>query len=358
MELRNFGPDGQARLAASRVLVVGAGGLGCGALPYLAAAGVGKIGIADDDRIELSNLHRQVLYATEEVGELKSETAAKRLRALNSEIEVVTHTIRIDEQNAESILAHYDIVIDATDRFESRYALDAVCGRLDKPLVFGAISDYEGQIAVLHRKNPEGESASYRDFFPEPPRADEIRNCSEAGVLGVLPGIIGAMQAAEVLKILSHCGKPLGPGLLTYSALTQETRFFGLPSSARASAHRTRASNAVVTSAPTRVREISASEFDRLRESGPLAIIDVREPGERPTVSEFEHASLPLSSIEGNREASAPALSGAKTVLFCKSGARSLRAGEILARRFGAENEIYSLRGGIVGWKAERERNP
>ncbi len=352
MALRNFGPSGQARLAAARVLVVGAGGLGCGALPFLAAAGIGKIGIADDDRIELANLHRQVLYTTDEVGELKSETAAKRLRAMNPEIEVVSHPIRLDVRNAESIIADYDAVIDATDRFDSRYTLDAVCGRLRKPLIFGAISDFEGQIAVLHYANSEGASASYRDFFPEPPRADEVRNCGEGGVLGVLPGIVGALQAAEALKLLSGCGKPIGPGLLTYSALTQETRFFGLPSpgpTARSSADPTRSETAAA-----RVREISAAEFDRLRESEgeSITVIDVREAGERPSVSEFAHFRHSLSRLDSEL----PSLPKTKTVLFCKSGARSLRAGQILAARFGEEKIFYSLRGGIVGWMAERER--
>lgn len=350
MDLRGFGPAGQARLKAASVLVVGAGGLGCGALPYLAAAGVGRIGIADDDRIELTNLPRQVLYATDEVGTLKSETAAKRLRALNPEIEVFAHTVRLDERNGESIVSAYDVVIDATDRFDSRYALDALCGRLEKPLIFGAISDYEGQIAVLHWKNSDGEIASYRDFFPEPPRAGEGGSCSETGVLGVLPGIVGAIQAAEVLKLLSGCGTALGRGLLTYSALSQETRFFALPSSGP---KKTAEAPPGRAAARSRVREISATEFDALRESAGTTVVDVREEDERPEVSEFAHRSLPMSRLDSE----AAPLPGSRIVLVCKSGARSLRAGEILAGRFGEEKKFYSLRGGIVGWMAERERN-
>ena len=217
--LPEIGLIGQQKLAAARVLVVGAGGLGCPALLYLAAAGVGTIGIVDFDVVALANLNRQVLFGVADVNKSKAKTAAKTLSAAYPDLTITAYAEKIRPENADALLAKYDVVLDASDNFATRYLLNDACALLQKPLVYGAVYRYEGQVAVFHAS--AGQAANYRDLFPEIPAPTQIPTCSEAGVLGVVPGIIGTMQAGEAIKLLAGIGKPLTQHVLTYNFLEQ-----------------------------------------------------------------------------------------------------------------------------------------
>jgi molybdopterin/thiamine biosynthesis adenylyltransferase len=205
--LKEFGVAAQEKLLHAKVLVVGAGGLGCPVLQYLAAAGVGTIGIVDDDVVALNNLHRQVLYNMNDIGLSKAEIAAEKLKALNNEINVVAYNKRFTNKNALEIINAFDVVVDGTDNFSSRYIINDACVLLNKPLIYGAISKFEGQVAVFNVKDEVNKRAiNYRDLFPVPPKDDEVLNCADAGVLSVLPGIIGTMQANETIKLIIGIG--------------------------------------------------------------------------------------------------------------------------------------------------------
>ena len=219
--LEGFGMEAQEKLSKAKILVIGAGGLGCPILQYLAAAGIGCIGIADEDTIQLSNLNRQILFGQEDIGKYKVEVAAAKINALNDRIQIVSYRERFDQQMCIEHFPKYDIIVDATDNFESRYMINDACVLLDKPLVFGAVSQYEGQVAVFNVLS-NNIAVNYRDLFPSPPKNDEVLNCAEGGVLGVLPGTIGVMQATEVIKLVSGVGAALTNQMLTYNALTNQ----------------------------------------------------------------------------------------------------------------------------------------
>src|SRR5204862_3188744 len=205
--LPGFREKGQRELLQTKVIVVGAGGLGCPALQYLTAAGVGTIGIIDDDVVSLNNLQRQVLYSVNDIGFSKAERAAITLRQLNTGIKIISYYERLTTQNALALFKEFDIIIDGTDNFSTRYMINDACVLLNKPLVYGAISQFEGQVSVFRNKNEE--DVNYRDIFPDPPKDGEVLNCAEAGVLGVLPGIIGTMMANETIKLITSIGEPL-----------------------------------------------------------------------------------------------------------------------------------------------------
>ena len=216
--LDEVGEDGQEKLLASRVLVVGAGGLGAPLLMYLAAAGVGTLGIVDDDEVDLTNLQRQVVHATGSVGRKKTESAKDTLAALNPGINVVTHDVRLTGENAEEILAGYDLVADGSDNFETRYLLNDACYRSGMPLVAAAMLRFEGQLFTF-RRNDDAPTACYRCIFPEAPPADLVPRCEEAGILGALAGVMGSLQTTEVLKELLGLGESLAGRMLIYDAL-------------------------------------------------------------------------------------------------------------------------------------------
>ena len=215
LNLPEIGPTGQLKLKNARVLVVGAGGLGCPVLLYLTAAGVGTIGVIDPDVVDLSNLQRQVIYTTDEVGKPKAKAAINHLKRLNPDLTFDTYTMALDISNARSIIEPYDIVVDCTDNFKVRYLINDVCVLLNKPFVYGAIHRFEGQVAVLNADLGEGKRGpTYRCLFPEYPNEIEIPNCSVTGVLGVLPGVIGTYQANETIKLITEIGESLSKHLL------------------------------------------------------------------------------------------------------------------------------------------------
>src|SRR5262245_29501915 len=225
LSLTEVGSEGQRTLLESRVLVVGAGGLGSPALYYLAAAGVGTLGVVDPDVVDASNLQRQILYGTPDVGRAKLEAARERIERLNPDVRVETHAEKLEAKNAQRIIEGYSVVLDGTDTFPSRYLINDVCVWLRKPLVHGSVMRFEGQVSVFDAAR----GPCYRCLFPEPPPAELAPNCAEAGVLGVLPGAIGVLQATEVLKLLLGAGDPLIGRLLVYDALAMEFQTFRVP---------------------------------------------------------------------------------------------------------------------------------
>lgn len=365
--LKGFGEPGQQKLLQAKVLVVGAGGLGCPALQYLAAAGTGTIGIVDDDVVALSNLHRQVLYTVKDIGLSKAEIAAQVLLQLNPEIKITAYNERLTTHNALTIFNGFDIIIDGTDNFATRYMINDACVLLDKPLVYGAISRYEGQVAVFNcytDNNPE--AVNYRDLFPQPPKEEEVLNCAEAGVLGVLPGIIGTMMANETIKLITGMGKSLINQLLTYNALTnqvyqltlsagKETR--SLIPEDKAAFLQTDYEWLCASSSqhPVAIEfEMDQDSFNSIIGNKNIDLVDVREPGEIPLINEFFHIKIPLTQLKEKISL----IKSDIVVTFCQSGKRSLQAAKILSDIFGEAKKIYSLQGGIVQWKQQKSKQP
>jgi len=358
--LPEFGEAGQQKLMSAKVLVIGAGGLGCPALQYLTAAGVGMIGIVDDDVVSLNNLHRQVLYSVNDIGLSKAERAANVLQQLNPEIKIIAYNERLENQNTLTLLEEFDIIIDGTDNFSTRYMINDASVLLNKPLVYGAISQFEGQVSVFNSQTLKGsdEAVNYRDLFPDPPKDGEVLNCAEAGVLGVLPGIIGTMMANETIKLITGIGEPLIDQLLTYNALNNQV--FVLNLSARKETRSLIPKNEAeflktdyiwLCSSPVSNAEIDTNVFNNLIEKGNIDVIDVRELHELPEANEFPNIKIPLAQLSNNSS-----LIRSDTVIaFCQSGKRSLQAAKILSGIFGDSKKVYSLRGGIIEWKKQQQ---
>ena len=355
LALPELGREGQERLKNARVVVIGAGGLGSPAALYLAAAGVGTLGLVDCDRVEISNLQRQVLFDTAAVGRLKTEAARERLLALNPEITVIAHTLTLRAENVLEVLREYDLVLDGTDRLTTRYLVNDACVLLGKPLVSAAIHRFEGHAMTYL----PGRGPCYRCLFPA---AEEgvVASCSEAGVLGVLPGVLGAIQATEAAKILTGIGEPVVGRLLTYDAL--ELRFLELPVSRRADCavcgeHPTittprDAGDVCDSAALDRVRRLTATALRDLlaseRSRSAVALIDVREPHEFDTHHLQGARNIPLALLERRLGE----ITAEHTPVFvCRSGRRSLMACAI-ALRGGVEAPAH-LEGGLLAWAAE-----
>ncbi|WP_092739996.1 HesA/MoeB/ThiF family protein [Hymenobacter psychrophilus] len=345
IQLPEIGEAGQLKLKAARVLVVGAGGLGCPVLQYLAAAGVGTLGIVDADVVDESNLHRQILYGPADVGRSKAETAAAVVARLNPLIGTEVHAVRLDMGNVRALVGAYDVVVDGTDNFATRYLLNDACVLLGRPLVSGAIYKFEGQVSVF---NFEG-GPTYRCLFPVPPGAAEAPNCSATGVLGVLPGVVGTAQATETLKVLLGLGEVLSGRLWLFDALTFATRTL------RFARRPEQAALYLGTADPAAYAELCQPVLPTLtaaalrRElAGPAAplLLDVREPHEYAAGHLSGAVSLPLSQLEA-RAAEVPATG--PVVVYCQGGTRSVRAVALLQEGLGLRN-LRSLDGGIQGF--------
>ncbi len=358
IQLKEIGQVGQNKMAQAKVLVIGAGGLGCPALQYLAAAGVGTIGIVDFDVVEISNLQRQILYSVDDIGKSKAITAAKKLEALNPEIKIESCNIQITNKNALEILENYDIIIDGSDNFATRYLINDACILLDKPLIYGAVLRFEGQIGVFNLADKDTNSKiNYRDLFPKPPDFASAISCSEVGVLGVIPGIIGTMQATEALKIITGIGKPLVNKIISYNALENTFYDFEIVANPNQSidfpiskAEFSDYNYEWFCNSNLDVDLISVEEFDILRKQEKITIIDVREKGELPLVDEFTFTLIPLSEFE---KRVLTISTENRIVVFCKSGQRSTKAVKILKEKFPA-CLVCSLAGGIDEWKKSR----
>ncbi len=335
--LPEIGLAGQEKLKSAKVLMIGAGGLGCQVLQYLAAAGVGNIGIVDNDTVDLSNLHRQVLYSSADVGKLKAVLAKEKLELQNPYIFVTDYTERLTLNNAKNICINYDLIIDGSDNFETRYLVNDICVALNKILVFGSIFKFEGQISVFNYFD----GPNYRDVFPNAPSADEVPNCAEIGVLGVLPGIIGAYMANEAIKIICNIGEMLSGKLLTINALDNSTSIFKIIKQ-----HSTIKLEEIIATAPIKPndQEITIDKLNTWLSDSPneIYLIDVREN------YEFEEyniggINIPLYELK-ERIKEVP--EGKKLIFCCQTGQRSKMAIQLLKQLY--IGEIYSLKNGLI----------
>ena len=323
--LSEIGPVGQDKISNAKVLVIGAGGLGCPILQYLAAAGIGSIGIIDFDTVEISNLQRQVLFGTSALGKNKAEAAKQRLEDLNDSISISAYAEKLTHQNAINLFNQYDIIVDGTDNFDTRYLVNDACIIANKPLVFGAIYKFEGQVSVFNYNN----GPSYRCLFPNKPENGAILNCSEIGVLGVLPGIIGTMQANEVLKIILGIGKVLSGQLLCFNALTLHNTILKIKRNDKAiqsvlEGKETFNEKQTDFSCEIDVIDVSIKSV-LLKEN--IQIIDVREVNEHPKIENLPITYIPLSELENNLD---KIDLEKEKYLFCQSGLRSKKAVSIL----------------------------
>jgi adenylyltransferase/sulfurtransferase len=362
LTLPEVGMNGQRRLKAGRVLVVGCGGLGSPVSLYLAAAGVGRLGLVDFDRVDKSNLQRQVLFRGTDVGRPKVQVAYEQLRALNGDIEVVKHEERLSAANVGRLLADYDVVVDGTDSLAVRYLINDACVLAGKTFVYAAIYRFDGQLAVFGAPGP-----CYRCLFPDPPPPESVPNCAEGGVLGVLPGIIGSLQAAEVLKVLLGIGATLRGKLMQLDALTMEwtklnlRRDPGCPvcgaspkirsvadteASCAAPAKAAAASQATPGGGVATIQEIGAKDLAaKLGGTAKPLLLDVRGEDERAICTIAGSVHIPLDELVYRHE---ELDRDRDIVAYCKSGNRSRRAVAMLMSSGFAR--VASLSGGILGW--------
>jgi len=364
--IREFNIEGQRKLKAARVLVVGSGGLGSPLLLYLAAAGVGNIGIVDFDIVDESNLQRQVIFDVEDVGKSKCEVAKKRVLALNPHIKVTTYNTKLSSKNALEIIKNYDLVADGTDNFPTRYLVNDTCVLLGKPNVYASIYRFEGQISVFNYMNAGGElGPNYRDLFPTPPPPGLVPSCAEGGVIGVLPGIVGSLQANEVIKVITGIGEPLSGRLFLFDALTLETRTLKVK---RDECNPINGKNPIQTSlidyeqfcglkdteTLSEVKEISVQAFKKLvdeKKSG-YQLIDVREPYEQE-IATIGGELIPLNSVI---ESVAKIDQNKQVIIYCRSGKRSAEAIRTLEQARGFKN-LYNLKGGILAYARQIDKN-
>ena len=356
--LPEVGLEGQQRLKAARALCVGAGGLGSPAALYLAAAGVGTIGLVDFDTVDASNLQRQIIYGTPDVGRPKIEAAAERLRAINPNVAIEPHGARLTSGNALDILARYDVILDGSDNFATRYLVNDACVLLKKPNAYGSVFRFEGQASVF--ATPTG--PCYRWLYPEPPPAGLIPSCAEAGVLGVLPGIIGTIQATEALKLILGVGEPLIGRFLIYDALRLRFRELKLARDPECPVCGTRPTIRelldydVVCGAGegaegddqlfgARVPEVTATALKSMLERGEVFLLDVREPGEARICSIPGATLIPMGEVPRRLSELDP---GRQTVVHCRSGVRSAKVVAFLSEQ-GFKN-VRNMKGGILAW--------
>lgn len=361
--LPQIGLEGQAKLKAASVLVIGAGGLGSPISIYLAAAGVGHIGIVEFDTIELSNLQRQVLFTTAEVGQSKLAMAQKRLQALNPHIEVTPYDEPLSAANAENIFADYDLVIDGTDNFPTRYLVNDVCAFQGIPNVYGSIYQFDGQISLFHA----AEGPCYRCIYPEPPPPGLVPSCAEGGVLGVLPGIVGSLQAAEAIKWITGAGESLLGRLILFDALTMSFKTVKLQKDPNCP---------VCSENPTITRPIDYEGFcglssteeqvttpgltvqevkEKLDRGGDVIVLDVREDWERD-IAHLEGAlPIPVNEIPNRLQELDPTK---EIVVYCHTGQRSDTVAKFLIRE--GFTQAVNMLGGIRAWTMEidPELNP
>ena len=367
--LPGVGIEGQQKLSNANVLVVGAGGLGSPVLLYLAAAGVGRIGVIDDDTVALSNLQRQIIHSTERIGQKKVTSAGQRLNELNDEVEVVAYDTRLTPDNALKIMSEgWDLVVDGTDNIPTRYLVDDVCSLLNLPWVYGSIYRFEGQVSVFNFKG----GPTYRDLFTTAPPAGAVPSCSEGGVLGVLPGVIGSLQANEVLKMILGLGEVLNGRLLLYDAeqmqfntltfshdttrppvsdLEQVSAMFESPEWCAVADPKRSIQVGGASDDSTMFQSISMADFIAQRNEGwsPF-VLDVRSDMEyrQARVASCDHqvshesVTSSLEELPKDRD----------ILLYCKSGMRSQTAAMLLIQAGLDGTKLYNLEGGILGWHA------
>lgn len=361
-----FNIEGQRKLKAARVLVIGSGGLGSPSLLYLAAAGVGNIGIVDFDKVDDSNLQRQVLFTTKDIGKPKVEAAKERLLGLNPYINITTYNTHLNSSNALEIFKDWDIIADGTDNFPTRYLINDACVLLGKVNVYASIFRFDGQVTVFNYKYPNGEfGPNYRDLYPEPPPPGLVPSCAEGGVLGVLPGIMGSFQANETIKVITGLGEPLVGRMFALDALTFQIRTFKFRKDPNNPLNGT---NPTITKLidyemfcgmPLKeeeekrgmqgVKEVTVKELKEMRDRHEdFQLVDCREQYEYE-IAHLDGELIPLNKIVA---ASDKISRDKKVVIHCRSGQRSANAIKALEEKYGFKN-LYNLKGGILAWAAE-----
>ena len=359
LQLPSFGLEGQTRLASASVLIVGAGGLGSPAALYLAAAGIGTIGIVEFDRVDMSNLHRQILYSSADVGRRKIEVVRERIVAANPYVAVECFDTRLISDNALTIMDGFDVVIDASDNFPTRYLVNDAALILGMPCVYGSVHRFEGQLSVF---GVEG-GPCYRCLFRDPPPAGSVPNCAEAGVLGVLPGTIGMLQATEAIKLVTSMGQPMTGRLLLFDALAMSFRTIQLKRdpdcpSCGGPGHPTlvdyeQLCGASSDSSEEEVRSILPAQLeDRLERGDDIDLVDVRERYEWEIGRIAGARLVPLATLDDELESFRRRR---EIVIYCKSGVRSLEAARRLAS-FGIDN-VSNLAGGILRWREDVDQD-
>ena len=356
--LPEVGVAGQQRLKAGSVLCIGAGGLGSPLLLYLAAAGVGRIGVVDDDLVEPSNLQRQVIHGTGTVGQAKTSSARSRIKDLNPFCRVEEHGVRLSASNALELVSAYDVVVDGTDNFASRYLINDACVLTKRPFVYGSVQRFEGQVSVF---NLGSESPDYRDLVPEPPPQGLVPSCADGGVMGVMPGLIGLIQAAEVIKLITGIGTPLDGRLLLVDGLSMRFRELTLrrrPS--RAPIEKLidyqafcTAGGSISGETSNLMKSISVVELKALLDQNQdLALIDVRNPAEVEVAVIAGSELIPLSTLESEEVIERiQAIAASRTVyVHCKLGGRSAKAVELLASH---GIDAVNVEGGIDAWSEQ-----
>jgi len=349
-----FGLEGQRKLKDSSVLIIGVGGLGSPSSLYLAAAGVGRIGLVDHDRVDYTNLQRQILYSTSDVGRPKLQAAAERLRTENPDIEIRTHQGVLDSKNALDILRDYDVILDGTDNFPTRYLVNDACVLLGKPNIYGSIFRFEGQASVFYAK----EGPCYRCIYPQPPPPNLVPTCAEGGVLGVLPGIIGLIQATETVKMILGKGEPLIGRLLYFDALKMSFREFKIQKNKNCpvcgedpTVRELIDYEGFCGITPERIRmeegmQVTPEEVkERLGKGDPLLLVDVREPVEYAICKLPDSKLIPLGQLPDrvNELDSAQDI-----IMYCHVGMRSLQAAQFM--REAGFKRVWSMKGGIEAW--------
>ncbi len=352
LSLREVGPEGQARLKGASVLLVGLGGLGSPLAMYLAAAGIGRIGIVEFDVVDASNLHRQVLFGSSQVGQAKLACGAARLRDLNPHITIDEHACALSRDNARQIIAAYDVVADGADNFATRYLVNDACVLERKPLVSASILAFEGQLAVYNHDD----GPCYRCLFPVPPPPGVIPSCAEGGVLGILPGVMGTLQATEVIKLVLGLGEIASGRLVHYDALALAFSSFRLSRDPQCAI----CGNAptitelvdydafcgVGAAADSLVPQLTPAEAAALLGAADTVFIDVRDEHERLVDALPGSEHIPLSALI---ESGVPFPTSSRLVLFCASGSRSLLGAESLIKR--GYDQVHNLEGGLSGWR-------
>jgi len=323
IRLPELGEAGQARLKSARVLVVGCGGLGSPLLRYLASAGIGTLGLVDFDKVEVHNLHRQILFTPQDVGKYKAEVAAEKLKVINPHIDLIAFNTKLEAENALEILKDFDIIADGTDNFPTRYLINDACVKLGKVNVFASIHRFEGQMSVFNYRDKDGNyGPNYRDLFPTPPKPDTIPNCEEAGVIGAIAGVMGSFQANEIIKIAAGMGSDLSGKLLCVNLDSISTRIIKY--------HR-RDDNEVRTENAELIQLIDYDAFCGIEKELTIKEIDVI-----PAPVVYQHLEkIPDEDM---------------VVIHCKSGARSAAVINVLQKNFDYDN-LYNLTGGIMAWE-------
>lgn len=335
--LPGFGEAAQELLQNAKVLVVGAGGLGCPAAQYLASSGIGYLGIADDDMVSLTNLHRQVLFTPAEAGLNKAVIAANKLQQQNPGIKISVHQLRVTSANAMELIAGYDMVVDCTDNFETRYLLNDACVMSEKPLVYGAIYQFEGQVAVWNVENDNGTySPNYRDLFPQV-NSSQIPDCAEGGVIPTLAGIIGCMQANEVIKYFTKTGELLAGRLFIFDASDMQSRVIKIGNTTK--------TNIFSLAETVEIEVMTVAQVKKGLQDKTLELIDVRTDQERDEI-DIGGEHIEADELSDNLDY---IINGTTKVLYCSIGKRSAGAVKLIKKAF-PHAKVFSLQGGLAAW--------